>query len=256
MRGRLMNIFLKLAFLFFIGSLIGWVIELIFRKYFAVENKEHKWINPGFCVGPYLPLYGFGLCLLYLIASLEQYSIIKNPILNKAVLFVVMAVCMTAIEYIAGIFCLKFANVRLWDYSDKWGNIQGIICPSFSCAWALLGAVYYLLIHPRILSALTWLSENLAFSFFVGLFYGVFLIDVVYSSNLIMKLKAYAQENDVVVKYESLKAHIKQFEEKAAMRSHFFFPLKSERSLNEYLHEMRETFEKRTGNIKNKLKKS
>ena len=57
MRGRLMNIFLKLAFLFFIGSLIGWVIELIFRKYFAVENKEHKWINPGFCVGPYLPLY-------------------------------------------------------------------------------------------------------------------------------------------------------------------------------------------------------
>ena len=101
-----MNIFLKLAFLFFIGSVIGWVIELIFRKYFAVENKEHKWINPGFCVGPYLPLYGFGLCLLYLIASLEQYSIIKNPILNKAVLFVVMAVCMTAIEYIAGIFCL------------------------------------------------------------------------------------------------------------------------------------------------------
>lgn len=150
-----MNIFLKLAFLFFIGSVIGWVIELIFRKYFAVENKEHKWINPGFCVGPYLPLYGFGLCLLYLIASLEQYSIIKNPILNKAVLFVVMAVCMTAIEYIAGIFCLKFANVRLWDYSDKWGNIQGIICPSFSCAWALLGAVYYFLIHPRILSALT-----------------------------------------------------------------------------------------------------
>ena len=249
-----MNIFLKYAFLFFIGSVIGWVIELIFRKYFAVENKEHKWINPGFCIGPYLPLYGFGLSLLYMIASLEKYNLIVNPIVNKAVLFIVMAICMTAIEYIAGIFCLRVAHVRLWDYSDLCGNVQGVICPLFSCAWALLGAVYYFLIHPRILNALTWLSQNLAFSFFVGFFYGVFLIDVVYSSNLIRKLKKFADENDVIVKYESLKAHIKQFEDRAAMRPHFFFPLKSERALNEYLHEMRESFEKKSVRIKDKLK--
>ena len=56
-----MNIFLTLAFLFFIGATLGWVLELLFRRFFSSANPERKWINPGFCVGPYLPLYGCGL---------------------------------------------------------------------------------------------------------------------------------------------------------------------------------------------------
>ena len=73
-----MNKFLILAFLFFVGSTFGWILEVFFRKFFSRNNPEHKWINPGFCTGPYLPLYGSGLCVLYLIASLNiesDYSI-------------------------------------------------------------------------------------------------------------------------------------------------------------------------------------
>ena len=125
---------------------------------------------------------------MYLIASLEKVNLIENPVLNKLVLFVVMAICMTVIEYIAGILVLKTMNVRLWDYSDMWGNIQGIICPLFSAIWAVLGAVYYFFIHPHILNALNWLSANLAFSFVIGVFFGVFSIDVAYSAKLISKL--------------------------------------------------------------------
>ena len=66
-----MNLFLTLAFLFFIGAITGWVIEVLFRRFLSSANPERKWINPGFCTGPYLPLYGVGLCMLYLIASLE-----------------------------------------------------------------------------------------------------------------------------------------------------------------------------------------
>ena len=51
-----MSLFLTLADLFFIGSVFGWVLELLFRKFFSGTNPEHRWINPGFCVGPYLPL--------------------------------------------------------------------------------------------------------------------------------------------------------------------------------------------------------
>lgn len=73
-----MNILLKLAYLFFIGSVIGWCIEVIFRRFFSSANPERKWINPGFCTGPYLPLYGCGLCILYLIASLESLHLFKT----------------------------------------------------------------------------------------------------------------------------------------------------------------------------------
>ena len=51
-----MNLFLTLAYLFFIGSTLGWVAELLYRRFLSGANPERKWINPGFCVGPYVPL--------------------------------------------------------------------------------------------------------------------------------------------------------------------------------------------------------
>ena len=144
-----MSIFLTLAYLFFIGSVFGWVLELFYRN---LTQKHSKWINPGFCTGPYLPIYGFGLCLLFLLASLERFSLIQNSFWNKALLFLFMAVGMTLIEYLAGLFCLKFLKVRLWDYSNLWGNVQGLICPLFSFFWTVLGAVYYFWIHPHIVN--------------------------------------------------------------------------------------------------------
>ena len=67
-----MNMFLTLAYLFFIGSTLGWVAELLYRRFLSGANPERKWINPGFCVGPYVPLYGSGLCILYLLASVSS----------------------------------------------------------------------------------------------------------------------------------------------------------------------------------------
>lgn len=240
-----MGMFLTLAFLFFIGSVTGWFIELLFRRFISDANPERKWINPGFCMGPYIPLYGFGLCILYLIAQLERFNLIAGPFWNKAVLFLAMAVCMTAIEYIAGIMCLKLTKVRLWDYSNERGNIQGIICPKFSFFWAVLGAVYYFLIHPNILKALKWLSNNLAFSFVIGLFFGVFIIDVIHSAHLVSRLKKYADDNDVIVKYETIKANIRSRYDQTKQRYSFFRPFRSDRPLHEHLKDMLESFEKR-----------
>ena len=138
-----MNFFLTLAYLFFIGSVSGWVLELFFRKWFSSSNPEHKWINPGFCTGPYLPIYGFGLCALYLLALLGRETGLDGSIQGRALLFLGMAVSMTLIEYLGGLMLLKGAKIRLWDYSNCRGNIQGLICPLFSFFWVLLGTGYY-----------------------------------------------------------------------------------------------------------------
>ena len=186
---------LILAFLFFMGCIVGWGIEVIFRR-FKKENVSRKWVNPGFLVGPYLPLYGFGLCGLYLLASLENTSLIEEVTAgSKIVLFLIMAIVMTLFEYIAGLIFIKGMHVQLWDYSKEKFNIQGIICLKFSIFWAILGAIYYFLIHPHILNALQWLSHNLQFSFFIGAFFGVFMVDVVYSLNIVTKVRALRRKN-------------------------------------------------------------
>lgn len=124
-----MNLFLKLAYLFFIGSVLGWVLELFYRRFISGANPERKWINPGFCVGPYVPLYGSGLCILYLLASFGDAHG-TGTTGGKVLLIAGMALSMTAIEYIAGLMSLKLMHIRLWDYSSQWGNIQGLICRS------------------------------------------------------------------------------------------------------------------------------
>lgn len=98
-----MNLFLTLAFLFLIGSVLGWGLEVIFRRFFSA----HRWVNPGFLVGPYLPLYGSSLCVLYLLAMLESLMPVENPLLKKIMLFVVMALAITALEYVAGLIFIR-----------------------------------------------------------------------------------------------------------------------------------------------------
>lgn len=201
-----MNLFLTLAFLFCIGSVLGWGLEVIFRRFFSA----HHWVNPGFLVGPYLPLYGSSLCVLYLLAMLEPLMPGDSPWLKKILLFVVMALAITALEYVAGMIFIHGMKIKLWDYSDRWGNVKGIICPLFTFFWLVLSAVYYFLIHPHILSALHWLAENLAFSFCIGFFYGIFLIDVGYSTHLMVKIRALAAETNIVVRVEELREDIHQ----------------------------------------------
>lgn len=228
------NYFLIFAFLFFVGSLLGWCIELVFRKFFSKNNPGHKWINPGFLVGPYLPLYGSGLCVLYFLATLPVENVTSIVWKQKLLLFVVMAVAMTLIEYVTGLIFIKGMHVKLWDYSENWGNIDGIICPLFSFFWAVLGALYYFLIHPYILTALAWLSRNLAFSFVIGMFYGVFLLDVVYSLQVVSKIKQFAQDYELVFKYEELKAVIRDLNEKRS-KPRFLFAFRTDVPFHEHV---------------------
>ena len=230
-----MDILLKLAFLFFVGSVIGWGIEVLYRKSFSGSNPEHKWVNPGFLTGPWLPLYGFSLCVLYLLASCEQYLPIANPALRKAVLFIAMAGCVTAVEYIAGLIFIKGMHVKLWDYSKLWGNVNGIICPLFTFFWMLLSAAYYFFVHPHILDWLTWLANNLAFSFFIGLFFGFFIVDFIASARLVTKIRRFAEENGIVVRYEELKSHIRESKEQAREKARFALAMYSRTPLAKHL---------------------
>ena len=102
-----------------------WVAELFYRRFFLTQIPGRKWINPGFCTGPYLPLYGVGLGLVYLITVFGNCYLPSDSYGSDLFLIVCMSIAMTVVEYIAGILALKVVKVRLWDYRKRRGNIQG-----------------------------------------------------------------------------------------------------------------------------------
>lgn len=234
----------------------GWVLELFFRRFYSTANTERKWINPGFLVGPYLPLYGFSLCAVYLLAQIDV-SFIENSILRVLVLVVIMGILVTGIEYLAGIIFIRGMKVKLWDYSNEWGNIQGIICPKFTVAWIFLSAVYYFLIHPNIQKGLVWLSENLSFSFVMGFFYGVFCIDFCYSMSIMKRIRSFAEDNQIVVRYERLRESIRKKNDEHKEKRHFILSMYSDtysfsEQLKSYLERERSEYGGKLKNLQEK----
>lgn len=188
---------LKYLFIFCMFSVVGWVIELVFR---SICNK--KIINPGFMTGCVLPIYGFGAIIL---------SVISNLFLNidcdyKAfIVFSLSMLVLTTLEYLSGYIILKLFNLRLWDYSDNKLNINGFVCFKFSIVWGLMALLFYYLIFP-------WLNDyafnfiNNSFCLFsLGIFYGVFLIDLFVSIDLLKKIKNYSKTIKEIIILEKIK---------------------------------------------------
>lgn len=78
-----------------------------------------RFINRGFLIGPYCPIYGFGSVLIGLLLS--RYA--GEPLV---VFILAMVVCGT-LEYVTSYLMEKLFHARWWDYSDKRFNLNGRI---------------------------------------------------------------------------------------------------------------------------------
>lgn len=213
-----------LIFIFFIGSSFGWILELFFRR---IVHK--KWVNPGFLVGPYLPIYGFSLCALT-----YSYEFFLERSTSPFGIIILMGLFITILELIGGLI-FQHEGIMLWDYSDRLFNYKGIICPLFSIIWTILGGIYYFFIAPYIMNAIKWYSKNLSFSFILGVFFGCIIIDFIYSTKLLVKLRKFAKDNNIEVKYEELKCYIKKVQQERKDKYSFLFAFNQSMPLHEYL---------------------
>lgn len=100
---------------FFFYSLLGWFYESLPCSIFG----ERRFINRGFLLGPYCPIYGIGTIVCWLVLSDNN---------NAFEVFAIAAVLCCAVEYIAS-FCMeKVFHARWWDYSDMPFQLHGRIC--------------------------------------------------------------------------------------------------------------------------------
>ena len=125
----------KAIIYFFIYSLLGWSLEVIFAMY-----VERTFVNRGFLFGPICPIYGIGA--LILIGSLRN---VKG---NRILKFIIAVVSFSVFEYIASYILEVIFNQRWWDYSNDILNLHGRISILYSLVWGILGILFTEKLHP------------------------------------------------------------------------------------------------------------
>ncbi len=140
--------FLFYFLLFFIYSVIGWFVEV---TYVYIGTK--KFINRGFLIGPYIPIYGYSALIMAL--YLTQYK--DNPL---TVFLLAIFIC-TFIEYMISFNMEKLFNARWWDYSNSKFNINGRVCLKNGLGFGFLSLLLIYLINPWLVNLLEKLNPKL-----------------------------------------------------------------------------------------------
>lgn len=218
---RVMEIFITYSSLFFLGAIGGWIIELFFRRYVS----QKRWVNPGFLVGPIVPLYGFGLVSFYFFANVIPWQNISSIAwLNTLIEVFAAGLFMTVIEYIAGLIFIKGMHIKLWDYSKRLWNVQGIICPLFSLIWLLCGAAYVYLCNPLFVSFASFITKYWFYiTFPMGAFYGIIVVDFFYSMQIVAKIRNSLENSKAVASWEKIKVSFKDHLAEKKEKSNFIF---------------------------------
>lgn len=155
-----------LLFYFLIYAFIGWLWETIY-----CSLKERKFVYRGFLFGPYCPIYGFGVLLLLIVLS---------PLKENAVaLFAAAIVMMSLLEYIVSYVLEKIFHQRWWDYTGRWGNINGRIAVVSSLFWGVMSVLVIYCLHPWVIElADTVISVGMWIPLVAGL---LVAIDAIYT---------------------------------------------------------------------------
>lgn len=129
------NFILKLFWIFFIGSIFGFIVEI----FYGLLMDKVLILRKGLLYGPFIQVYGAGAVAYYVLLT---YT--KKP--RK--IFLTGMVLGGIIEYIFSFLQEVIFGTISWDYSDLFLNVNGRTSLFYCFLWGLIGIVYLKSIYP------------------------------------------------------------------------------------------------------------
>lgn len=145
-RKNKLNEITKIFFIFMIGSVIGYVVEMIV----AFVQEGHFESRQGVLYGPFTPVYGIGILVFYMF-----FNRIKTREKKKIFLLAMLLGGIT--EYLCSFLQEKIFGTISWDYSNWILKINGRTTLIHCTYWGIAGILYISYIEPILpkLEALT-----------------------------------------------------------------------------------------------------
>ena len=136
---RIFRAYEELFWVFFFGSILGFVIEGIWHIILTGEWVDHS----ATVVGPFCTVYGVGAVAAFLVAHIL-------PRRAVGLQFVVFAITGGAVEYFTSLFQERAFGSVSWDYSSHTLNLGGRVSGQMAILWGFLGMVFVGLIYPTL----------------------------------------------------------------------------------------------------------
>lgn len=166
--------------LFFVYSFLGWCLEVGCKLV-----SDHKFINRGFLIGPYCPIYGHGALIM---------TILLNRYLNDPVtLFIMIILCCSLLEYFTSYFLEKIFHTRWWDYSGYRFNINGRICLETMVPFGLFGLFIMYVSNPFFLGLIEKISIPILYALTLVILI-VYFVDNVISFKIIKNIQHVSED--------------------------------------------------------------
>lgn len=190
---------------FIIYSFLGYIIETIFAlvNYGVLESRQ------SFLYGPFCSIYGLGAVVIILVL---KYKFSKN----NHMLFVGGFLVGSVVEYIVSFFGEMILNVKWWDYSDRFLNINGRVCFLYSIFWGILGIYLLKVVNPRIDKFINWIIKKvngkilklctlaLIIFLFIDCLFSAFAIDVFLVRVCVENNLPVSNKNEIVEVYNGI----------------------------------------------------
>ncbi|MGN0753523.1 MAG: hypothetical protein ACI4ME_03620 [Aristaeellaceae bacterium] len=160
---------------FFLCSMLGWLMEVV-----TIFVRRGKFVNRGFLIGPYCPIYGTGCVLMTWLIPMYADSI-------PATFALALILCGT-VEYLTSWAMEKIYHARWWDYSGQRFQINGRVCLKNLLAFGVLGVLVVKLLAPYAFGLFGRMPEGLVYGLCIGLVV-LFITDVTLSANVLGRIR-------------------------------------------------------------------
>lgn len=139
-----------LFWIFIIGSIAGFIFEITVVFF----QKGHFELRQGLIYGPFIPVYGIGAILYYVVLN-------KIKLKNKLQIFLITMLLGGLTEYLCSFMQEKLFGTISWDYSYLPFNIQGRTSLLHCIYWGIGGILYVTYIEPLIEKMREKINKNI-----------------------------------------------------------------------------------------------
>lgn len=188
----------KLVLLFFLYSFLGWIIEVTLKY-----RQYHRFINRGFLIGPYCPIYGSGVVIATFLN--DMFAPLESSFGTS---FLISLVFCGLLEYMTSYFFEKKYHARWWDYSQKPMNLNGRVWIGNLILFGLAGMIITRILNPIFFAFIDTLNPMTIYTV-AGTLSVVFLSDYIFS-RFIMSLLKKVVENSEADSSEAISKEVRE----------------------------------------------